>query len=460
MNEAKYSLNSHQDWLNKNSYYYSQIFKIYNFIIRKNSKILHIGCKNGLASTILNPNLYIGIDWDQQEIELAKQNYKNHKFYFGNLPNDFSSDFDFIILSDANEIDDLQAVLNSVKKFSNHKTRIIVDWYASLWEPALWLSQALGFKRPTKLKHWLNIEDVKNILNLSDFEIVNTRRNMLLPVYIPIISTFANKFLGNLPIINRLCLSNVIVARPIFVNTAEDKNVSVIITCKNERENVEAAILQCPLMGKSTEIIFVEGGSKDGTAEEIDRVIKKYPEKDIKFYKQDGRGKGDAVRKGFQKANGQILIILDGDLTTPAVELSRFYDALIKGKGEFINGSRLVYGMESEAMRFLNLLANYFFGKLFSWILGQRIKDTLCGTKVLYKSDYELIAQNRNYFGDFDPFGDFDLIFGAAKQNLKIVDLPVHYKNRTYGTTQIRRFYHGLLLIKVSLVALRKFKFL
>lgn len=229
--------------------------------------------------------------------------------------------------------------------------------------------------------------------------------------------------------------------------------------CRNERGNVEAAVTRCPTMGKSTEIIFVEGHSRDNTLEEIQRVQKAYPEKNIRWYVQSGIGKGDAVRLGFAQAQGDILMILDGDLTAPPEELPKFFNALIDGNGEFINGSRLVYGMESGAMRILNLIANYCFGLGFSWLLGQPIKDTLCGTKVLFKSDYEKIEKNRAFFGDFDPFGDFDLLFGAAKLHLKIIDMPVHYKSRSYGTSQISRFKHGFLLLCMSFLALKKFKF-
>jgi glycosyltransferase involved in cell wall biosynthesis len=175
--------------------------------------------------------------------------------------------------------------------------------------------------------------------------------------------------------------------------------------------------------------------------------------------KQTGKGKGNAVREAFDVASCDILMILDADLTTPPEDMPKFYDALRNNKGEFINGCRLVYPMEKEAMRFLNFLANKFFGWFFSYLLGQRMKDTLCGTKVLFKNDYERIIANRSYFGDFDPFGDFDLLFGAAKLNLKIAEVIVHYRDREYGSTQISRFSHGWLLIKMSLFAARKIKF-
>ena len=208
-------------------------------------------------------------------------------------------------------------------------------------------------------------------------------------------------------------------------------------------------------------MIFIEGNSKDNTFSEIKRVAEKYKgTKRIKYAKQDGVGKGDAVRKGFDMAGGDILAIYDADMTVPADEMEKFYRAIIENKGEFINGSRLVYPMEKESMRVLNFFGNKFFSLAFSAILGQPIKDTLCGTKVLWKKDYEDIKRGRAFFGSFDPFGDFDLLFGAAKLNRKIIDLPVHYKERIYGRTNISRFKHGLLLLKMTLFALWKLKFL
>jgi len=213
-------------------------------------------------------------------------------------------------------------------------------------------------------------------------------------------------------------------------------------------------------MGKGTQLVFVEGHSRDDTFAEIKKQIRENTRRRSLLVPQTGVGKGDAVRTGFANADGDILMILDADLTVAPEDLPRFYDALVNRKGEFINGVRLVYPMEKHAMRFLNLLGNKTFSMIFSYLLGQPIKDTLCGTKVLWKRDYERIATNRKYFGDFDPFGDYDLIFGAAKLNLKIIDMPIRYRERTYGTTNIQRWRHGWLLLKMVGFAARRLKFI
>jgi glycosyltransferase involved in cell wall biosynthesis len=212
-------------------------------------------------------------------------------------------------------------------------------------------------------------------------------------------------------------------------------------------------------MGGGTEIIFVEGNSTDDTYATIEREIAKHPERNCRLMKQPGKGKGDAVRVAFDAAKGDILMILDADITVPPEDLPRFFDVLVSNRGEFVNGVRLVYPMDEDAMRFLNLLGNKAFSLAFSWLLGQKIRDTLCGTKVVWTSQYKRIAANRAYFGDFDPFGDFDLLFGAAKLNLKIVEIPIRYQARQYGETNIQRWRHGVLLLRMVIFAARRIKF-
>jgi glycosyltransferase involved in cell wall biosynthesis len=298
-------------------------------------------------------------------------------------------------------------------------------------------------------------------LSLEDFDIVRTLSEILFPVKIPLVSYLANRYCAKVFPFRFFCLTNILVVRkmPALEVLPEKPKVSVIVAAKNEAGNIKSVIQRTPEMGGGTELIFVEGGSSDNTFEAIKKEIVKNPDKKTFVYQQTGKGKGDAVRLGFSKAAGDILMILDADMTVPPESLPMFYNALVNGKGEFINGVRLVYPMEKEAMRFWNLVGNKFFSVAFSWLLGQTIKDTLCGTKVLSKKNYEKLAANRSYFGDFDPFGDFDLIFGAAKQNLKIVDLPIRYRDRHYGDSNIARWRHGILLLRMVIFAAKKIKF-
>jgi glycosyltransferase involved in cell wall biosynthesis len=275
----------------------------------------------------------------------------------------------------------------------------------------------------------------------------------------PLLASLCNRWLVRLWPFRLLALTNFTVARAVDLAKPKPATVSVIVPARNESGNIEGIFRRVPTMGAGTELIFVEGHSSDDTYAQIEHAMPRYPHIKSRLLKQTGKGKGDAVRLGFSHAEGDVLMILDADLTVPPEDLLRFYNALVSGKAEFVNGVRLVYPMEKEAMRFFNLLGNKFFSFTFSWLLGQNIKDTLCGTKALWRAHYDRIAANRSYFGDFDPFGDYDLIFGAAKHNLKMLDLPVRYRERVYGETNIQRWHHGLLLLRMVLVAMNRIKF-
>jgi glycosyltransferase involved in cell wall biosynthesis len=321
------------------------------------------------------------------------------------------------------------------------------------------LAEALQLRAKQPQINYIATADFLNLMDLADFEMINGEQRQLIPARWFGIGRFVNRFIAPLPGIRKLCLRTYLVGRPIRQFPDREFSASILIPCRNERGNIENAILRMPKFGSSQEILFVEGNSSDGTFEECERVRDAYKDSwDIKVLKQDGRGKGDAVRKGFSAATGDVLMILDADLTMPPEALPKFHSVIETGKAEFVNGTRLVYPMEREAMRPLNFIANRFFAYLFSYLVNTRLTDTLCGTKVLLRRDYEVLARERDYFGNFDPFGDFDLIFGAAKQNLKIVETPVHYKARTFGETQISRFRDGWLLLKMVWFAYRKLK--
>jgi len=449
------------DFRRKNQYYYSLLDKQYRYFVPEGKKVLEIGCGTGALLAALKPSKGVGVDISPKMIEIAQEKYPSLHFYSGTIQDiTIEEKFDYIVLSGlVGELEDIQSFLQSLKRFCTHDTRIIIEYYSYLWQAMLRIAESLGRKMPKGEQNWLTFNDISNFLGLAGFEAIKQERTTLLPFNIWGISFLFNKYLAKLPIFNALTLNHFIVARPIFEHT-KDYSVTILVPCRNEKGNIEQAVSRTPLFGTRQEFIFVEGHSKDGTYEEVERVIKAYPHMDIKLFKQPGKGKGDAVRFGFAQAQGEVLMILDADLTVAPEELPKFYEAIQSGKGEFINGCRLVYPMEDEAMRFLNLVANKFFGLFFSWLLGQRFKDTLCGTKVMFKHHYEELVANRHYFGDFDPFGDFDLIFGAVKLNLKVIELPIRYKSRTYGTTQIQRFRHGLLLLKMCGFAMKKIKFI
>jgi SAM-dependent methyltransferase len=356
---------------------------------------------------------------------------------------------------------DVQKLLLGLKRRLAADGRIYLTAFNYLWEAPTRLAEVSGFKRPTPGANWLTEADFRNLFDIAGLEVVRFEDRMLLPVDVPLASAGLNKYLVRVPGMQHLSLYRVYVLRDRGTPAPTRRaSVSIVVPARNEAGNVQAAIDRTPLMGTSTELIFVEGGSSDGTWEEIQRAIGRYdgPLK-LRAFRQSGKGKGDAVRLGFAHATGELLMILDADLTVPPEDLPAFYDVLARGQADYVHGTRLVYPMEPGAMRFFNRLGNVAFSQLFTYLLQQPLKDTLCGTKVLWRKDYERIAAGRSYFGDFDPFGDFDLIFGAARLGLKIAELPVRYRDRSYGETNIQRWKHGVLLLKMSAIAARKIKF-
>lgn len=452
-----------EGWSGWGGCYHRRLTQVYQLLVAPGQRVIEIGCGRGDLLAALKPARGIGVDFSGEMIKRGRQRHPQLCFVQADAHAlSLDEKFDVIILSDVlNDLWDVQTVFGHLAQLATRRTRLILNSYSRLWELPLAAAERLGLATPTLDQNWLTVEDIVNLLNLADFEILRHWEEILWPLPTPFLGTFFNRFLVKMWPFKFLALTNFIVARlrPQYEAIAEEPLVSVIVPARNEAGNLPPVFTRTPEMGRGTELVFVEGHSEDNTYPAIEQAMADYPERRCKLLKQTGVGKGDAVRLGFAHASGDILMILDADLTVSPEDLSRFYEVLCSGKGECVNGVRLVYPIESEAMRFFNIVGNKFFSLAFSWLLGQPIKDTLCGTKALWKADYELIAANRTLFGDFDPFGDFDLLFGAAKLNLKIVDLPVRYRQRTYGRTNIQRWKHGWLLLQMVRFAAGRIKF-
>ncbi len=466
-----------------NYLYHRDLIHLATNLIPSDASVIEFSSKGGELLSHLPNKLKVGIEDDEKLLAIAKNRFKKIKFL---RPKDLSKRsykqrFDYILLSHSlSTEEDVQSFIKSLKKISHNNTRIIVTYFNFLWKPILDIGEKFGQVLPkTKEQNWLTDNDVDIFFHLMDFEKIKSGKRFLFPFKIIYLSDFINKVVAHLPVFNSLCLTSYSIFRkPAII---KKPSVSLIIPARNEEENMKGVLGKIPNLGTKTEIIFIEGHSKDKTYLAIKNEIKDYKNEiknhkneiknhkneiknhkgnfKLKLYKQKGKGKGDAVRLGFSKAKNDLFIILDADLTVSPIDLPKFYNAAELNKGELIIGSRLVYPMEKQAMRFLNYLGNKFFGNAFTYVLGQKIKDTLCGTKVISKTNYEKIVKNRSFFGDFDPFGDFDLIFGATKLNLKILEIPIRYKERLYGKTNISRFTHGMLLLKMLFFAAKRLKF-
>jgi SAM-dependent methyltransferase len=448
-------------WKRRNRHYHRLLASVYRFHVPPGARVLEIGCGTGDLLAALSPSRGVGIDVSPRMVDEAARRHPELTFEVA-AGETFESEetFDYIVLSDlVTYAHDLLEIFGRLREVSHDRTRVIVNAHSQAWRPVLRLAERLRLKPAKPMRNWVAPNDVAGLLHLAGFEVVTTSRRILMPKRVPLLEPFLNRVVANVWPLSYLCLSYWLVARPAGRPLAGGPpTVSVICPCRNEHGHVAGIVERLPLLGAATELIFVEGGSTDDTRSEIERHLDARDDIEIRLVDQQGTGKGDAVRAGFAAARHDVLAILDGDLSVAPEDLPSFVEALAAGRGEFINGSRLVYDVEPGAMRFLNLLGNKLFGRLLAYALGQQVKDTLCGTKVLLRTDYERIAAGRAFFGEFDPFGDFDLLLGAGRLGLRIVDLPVRYGARTYGTTNINRFRDGFLLFRVTAFAFNRFK--
>lgn len=452
------------DWRGRAGFFHGEDEKYLRFLIPEGARVLEIGCGTGDTLAALKPGHGVGLDFSASMVAEARRRHPDLTFVEGDAEDPaaiaaLEGPFDYILVLDTiGAIDDCQAFLAGLHGLCSRETRLVIGYFSHLWYPLLRLADRLQLRMSYPEQNVLSPADVAALAQLSDFDPVKSEQRVLSPMRLLGLGRFLNRFISVLPGIRALALRHYVVCRSLRAPGEDVRSATVVVPARNERGNIEPAIQRIPKFCDDIEIIFIEGHSKDGTFAEMERVKAAYPDRDIKIMVQPGKGKADAVFTAFDAARGDVLMILDADLTMPPEQLPKFWDALHSGKGEFVNGSRLVYAMDEGAMRFLNLIANRTFSYLFSWLLNQRYTDTLCGTKVMRRTDYQRLKAGKAYFGEFDPFGDFDLIFGASKLNLKSIDMPIRYAARTYGETQISRFSHGWLLLKMVVFAFFRIK--
>lgn len=431
-------------WREKNWYFHNALKNIFKEFVTEDASVLQIGYGLGDVLAGLFPNKAVSFDEDKNLAELSRRRYSNFKFIVGNLNEiDLKGKFDYIIMPNSVEhFTDIQTVLEKVRTNLADEGRLIMTLTNPKWQYVYDLLEKWGLKRPEEPKNWLKMRNLENIAELAGFEVSDSGFRLLIPTHIPILSNFINYRIKGKNTIASLAVEQFIVVKKSLEKKNKNYSCTVLIPCYNEEGNIAEAIARTPNFCKNLEILIVDDGSRDKTATIVRKVMKKDKRVKLISYKPN-QGKGHAVRTGFDNAKGEIIMILDADMTVPPEELGRFYNVLASGQALFANGTRLIYPMEDQAMRSFNLLGNVGFSYAFSYILGQRVTDTLCGTKALFKKDYKKIKMTG------EGWGDFDLLFGASENNLKIKEVPVHYKKRVAGESKMKGLKHGFVMLKM-----------
>lgn len=468
------NLRDHFDWVAEHDAgarraqagFHAELLRAHRQRIPEGSSVLEWGTGAGDLLAGLKPSRGVGIDLSPAMIEKARRRHAGQpdlEFRVGNIETDSADGtFDHIVLSYlTGYLPDILGALSALQASAHTRTRLHLTTLNTPWEFVLRLGVRLGLVMPQPPSNWLSRHDLANLLELAGWEVVRTETLQLVPFRVPLLSAFFNRILVRLPLVRHFGITLWLTARPRRpVELEGPVSCSVIVPARNEAGNIRPALERIPVMGRATEVIFVEGHSRDDTWATIEREVAAYRGPlQLRCLRQPGKGKWDAVRAGFAIARGDVLVVQDADLTAPPEDLPQFFGALTSGAAEFVNGSRLVYPMEKQAMRFLNFLGNKFFALALSYVLGQPVKDSLCGTKMMLRADYERLLRRIAVLGDFDPFGDFNLLFGSTLLDLRIRDLPVRYRDRSYGETNISRFSHGWLLLRMTWFALWRIKF-
>jgi SAM-dependent methyltransferase len=444
------------DWIRSNRYYYDRLRRLLRFIVEPHRRVLDVRCETGHFLAAVEPVRGVGVEIGQEMVKQARGRYPSLEFIQSD-PEELNLDeeFDYVLFNHIFDTVDILRVLVQIKRHCTRDTRLIVISYNQLWQPILELASKVGLRSRFVEPSWVSEYDIRGFLNLAGFRTIRTHRLILIPKKIPLLSHLLNEYVAKLPGVRRLCMMQLIVARPQpQPERDQDVSVSVVVPCRNEHGNIEPAVERIPEMGIKTEIIFCDDKSIDGTAEEVRRMQALYPNRDIRLVEGPGICKAENVWTGFRAARGDVLMILDADLAVMPEELQDFLRTLVSHQGEFINGSRLVYPMQDNAMKFANMVGNKFFGLAFSFLFDQRIKDTLCGTKVLWRRDWLRMERFLGRWGIKDLWGDYELLFGASRLHLEIVEVPVHYQERIHGVTKMTKvFLNGVRMLRICVHA-------
>lgn len=447
------SIPTREKWIQRSGYYYRNLSRIISNAIASNASVCHVGCDSPYLLKSLPQAKGTGICMTEKQKVFCETTDPDHRYTTMAQLQTLREKFDYIVITSLGYFFDVQEVFHQIQILCHFRTRIIIINCNLLWEPLFYLGEKLRLRMPqsARRQNMVPTHHVINLLSLSRFQLVKWSSHILVPYFIPLVSWFFNRILASSFPFRYLSSTDIIIARP-QITPPEPVTCSVIVPCKNEKGNIESLVRRIPALADETEIVLVDDRSSDGTGEEMRRCQKTWPDKKITVIEGPGISKGEAVRMGIEGAAGRLIAIFDADLAVLPEELPKCILPLLEGTADFVNTVRFVYPQQDGAMRWLNIAGNRGFSLLFTFLIRQRVSDTLCGTKVFWKEDYRNISGLKDYWLWRDRWGDFEQLLGASKLGLKIVEVPIHYAERTYGETKMKnRFQNGLHMLKLCL---------
>ncbi len=388
-------------------------------------------------------NSILGQNIDSNKIfikEIDEQYQIKHKdniHYVNENIENILSDCDTVVISDIeHQLNPAKNLLN-LSRIVGDNTKIILLSKNMVWMILIKILK-LFFSFSPKKNNFLPSSYLDNLYSSCNLELIRQEKIIALPINIPFLTKIINRIF-RLPLLNFFCMSNIAILKKKIKNSSNHKDlkISFIIPCKNEQDNIKVFEQKINENTEPDEYLFGDDNSSDKTSDEIDKLIEKLSDKKIIKYNGPGICKSENVYKGIDLSSGDIIVIYDADHTVSFEDIKFSVSIMKKTNVDFINCTRMIYPQKDGAMKFANFIGNTIFASLFSLLFKKKITDTLCGTKIFYKKDWEKIKENTSQWGMKDLWGDFDLLIGAYKNNLKITEVPVTYYERRENETKM-----------------------
>tara|TARA_B110000977_G_scaffold125183_1_gene160299 strand:+ start:1495 stop:2904 length:1410 start_codon:yes stop_codon:yes gene_type:complete len=445
---------SRENFLKKKNFLFDEISKALNYLINDSNYVKFFCCGNSsIVNKVNSKNIYINEINNTFINSLTKSEIKKEDEINKNL------NFDHIVIADIEHQKFITKNLIDLNEKIDNECRVIVLSKSIFWSTLINFYKKIKNIGPDK-NNFLPYSNLRKIFLNTNFEIVKNEKIIFFPFQFSLLTKFINQIF-RFPVLNFFCMINLTVLKKVQKKNyqAEGKKISFIIPCKNEGGNIKFFYEKIINSTINAEFLFGNDNSSDNTLDEIKKLQQAIPNKEIKIYDGPGVCKSENVYKGINLASGEIILIYDADLTVSFDDLVNSINLLLKTDADFINCTRMIMPQQKNAMKFLNFYGNLFFAFLFSILFKQKITDTLCGTKIFFKKDWEQIKKYNNTWGAKDLWGDFDLLLGAYKNNLKIVENPISYTDRKEDETKMTGIIkNSIRMLIITFVAYYKLR--